>query len=146
MVPQVFASWLLTQATPPEIETSVRGLDAVAAADGWVAALMGMGVVFSALFALFLLMIALRRTLEPRPQPKVEATPPAPALTDEALGAQPAGLPPRLAAAIAVAIRLEQQRLVAAAIPPQPSSGSGWIVSRSLQWASHQQIFLRPRR
>lgn len=138
------ASWLLTQAAPELPEPALRGLAAIAAADGITVAAVGMSVVFVALFSLFLLMIALRRLLEPKLP--VERVAPAPALSDHASSGDSPGPSPRLVAAIATAVRLEQRRRAAFATSTQAGASSGWGASRSLQWAAHQSIFLRPRR
>ena len=59
MVSMQLNSWLSTQATPPVAEPTLRGLEAIAAADGWMVALVGMSIVFVALFLLFLVMVGL---------------------------------------------------------------------------------------
>ncbi len=137
---------LLIQATPEAAEPTLRGLEAIQAVDGFTVALVGMSVVFSALLLLFFLMIGLKRVLEPPPKAQVEAGSTAAIEQQAELAQEVEGLSPQLVAAIATAIRLEQQRQAAYAQAPAPGVASGWTVARSLQWAAHQQIFLRPRR
>ncbi len=146
MVSMQLNSWLSTQATPPVAEPTLRGLEAIAAADGWMVALVGMSIVFVALFLLFLVMVGLRRALEPRLASRPRAPAPASAPVQDSPSAGPPSLSPKLVAAVATAIRLEQRRQAASMHSPQSVAGSGWVAARSLQWASHQQIFLRPRR
>ncbi len=139
---------VLIQAAPTVQEPTLRGLAAIEATNGWWVAVVGMCVVFSALFTLFLIMNGLIRFLEPKPAPAVTAAarPAIAEQSDDAVEVTPDDGPtPQLVAAIALAIRLEQQRLAAATPAPQPGAGSGWVVSRSLQWAAHQRIFQRSR-
>ncbi len=139
---------ILIQATPELQEPTLRGFAAIEATNGWWVAVVGMCVVFSALFTLFLIMKGLFRFLEPRPVAQVAATGrPAIAEAPEDAVEVPAsdGPTPQLVAAIATAIRLEQQRFASSAPAPQPGAGSGWVISRSLQWAAHQRVFQRTR-
>jgi Na+-transporting methylmalonyl-CoA/oxaloacetate decarboxylase gamma subunit len=139
---------LLVQAIPTVQEPALRGLAAIEATNGWWVAVVGMCVVFSALFSLFLIMKALIRFLEPRPAPQLSAAQRAAIeqAPESAVEVPSAGdLSPQVVAAIATAIRLERQRLASAAPAPQPGAVSGWVVSRSLQWAAHQSIFQRSR-
>lgn len=138
---------LLIQATPEVSEPTLRGLEAIQAVDGFTVALVGMGVVFSALLLLFLLMIGLERLLEPQPKPRIEARP-TPALEEQAdVADEVDGPSPQLVAAIATAIRLEQQRQASHARAAQPGGApTGWVVARATQWGAHQAIFLRQHR
>jgi sodium pump decarboxylase gamma subunit len=137
----------MIQVAPAVQEPSLRGLSAIEATNGWWVAVVGMGVVFSALFTLFLIMKGLTRLLDRAPAP-MQAVASRAAITqapDDAVEASAADGPsPQLVAAIATAIRLEQQRAAPVAPVPQPGL-SGWVVSRSLQWAAHQRIFQRSR-
>ncbi len=130
----------LLQADPGAVQLPLRGWDAIQAVDGWLVALVGMSVVFSALFLLFLLMILLQRLLEPRVARQVEGPSP---VQPRLEAPTPDGLSPRLVVAIATAIRLEQQRQAAYTRAPEPGGVTGWKLARSLQWASHQRIYLR---
>ncbi len=133
---------VLIQAAPAVPPATLRGMAAIEAADGFTVAVLGMGVVFMALFLLFLIMLGLIRSLEPKPQAAPAPTPAAPAQPAPA-GSE--GVSPQVVAAIATAIRLEQQRVAAVPLAHQPGAVSGWVVSRSLQWAAHQRIFQRSR-
>lgn len=139
---------VLTQVAPAVQEPTLRGLAAIEATNGWWVAVVGMCVVFGALFTLFVIMNGLTWLLEPKPAPKLtDATRAAieQAPEDAVEVSHPDGPTPQLVAAIATAIRLEQQHHADHAQAPQPGAVSGWVVSRSLQWAAHQSIFQRTR-
>jgi Na+-transporting methylmalonyl-CoA/oxaloacetate decarboxylase gamma subunit len=136
---------VLIQVAPAVQEPTLRGIAAIESADGWWVAVIGMIVVFSALFALFLLMKLLIRLLDAPPAPTpAQLSAPAQVAAEVEDAVEIEGPSPQLIAAIAVAVRLEQQRRASA--NPVPQHGvSGWVVSRSLQWAAHQRIFQRSR-
>ncbi len=119
----------------------LRGWAAVEAARGVEVALVGMGVVFSALAVLFFVMVLLQRLLDPKPAP-------APASVAEDLTVEPAPVSPLVVAAISVALQLERRRSNRAQAPQagQAGAGSGWLAARGQQWAANRRIFLRPRR
>jgi len=139
---------VLIQAVPTAQEPTLRGIAAIEATNGWWVAVVGMCVVFTALFSLFLIMKGLIWLLEPKLAPQLADAQRA-VITqapEDAVEVPTADGPTaQVAAAIAIAIRLEQQRLAAHAQAPQPGAVSGWTVSRSLQWAAHQRIFQRSR-
>ena len=126
----------------PQVGFWQRGLGAMEEARALEVALVGMGVVFTGLTILFLMMLLLERLVGERPAQ----------LPDEGGQAAPEasvdGAPDaHLVVAIAVALGLERQRREAAVLPRRPAAvGSGWLRARAQEQVQRQRIFFRPRR